>query len=64
MYYIDQYDKNMNFIKTWFSKDLQALDYNIIIINKICRGTYKSNTYKGYIWRYNEENLGEITKTV
>ena len=63
LYYIDQFDKDMNFIKTWSAKELQDDGNNIYSINKVCRNEYKCNTYKGYIWKYNEDNLGEVTKT-
>ena len=63
LYYVDQYDENMNFIKTWFSKDLQDNGYNIFAINKVCRNDYKCDTYKGYIWKDHVQEQGEVVKT-
>ena len=54
----------MNFIKTWFSKDLQDNGYNIFAINKVCRNNYKCDTYKGYIWKDHTQELREVAKTV
>lgn len=63
MYYIDQYDKDMNFIKTWSAKELQDDGNNIYAINKVCRNEYKCETYKGYIWKDHIENQGEVFKS-
>lgn len=63
IYYIDQYDTDMNFIKTWSAKELQDDDNNIYAINKVCRNAYKCNTYKGYIWKDHIENYGEVIES-
>lgn len=61
LYYIDQYDKDMNFIKTWSAKDLRDDGNNIYAINKVCRNEYKCDTYKGYIWK---DHIGRYEEAV
>lgn len=50
VYYIDQLDMDMNYIKTWLSTDLSHnTDFDITKINAVCDG--KSAHHKNYIWR-------------
>ena len=62
LYYIDQFDKNMNFIKTWSSKELQDSEYNIFAVNKVCRNEYKCDTYKNCIWKDHVPVQEEVVK--
>ena len=49
-YYIDQFDMNMNHIKTWKSSELLHSDYfDIYSINKVCDN--RSLHHKNYIWK-------------
>lgn len=56
-YLIDQFDKDMNFIKTWTTTELKENEYDICKVNQACRGEYKCETYKNYIWK---EHIGAI----
>ena len=52
---INQYDKNMNFIKTYNSLAEVSKEFNVSItsIRYCCLG--KNKTCKGYIWKYLKE---------
>lgn len=54
---INQYDLDMNFIKTWNSlKEIwRETGYTRSAISKCCRGIYKQS--KGYIWKFVEEKM-------
>lgn len=52
---INQYDKNMNFIKTWpsIAEAVKQLNINRSNIISVCKG--KSKTSNGFIWRYKDD---------
>lgn len=60
-YYVDQFDMNMNFVKTWKSEDLlHNSDYDIYSVNAVCDG--KSAYHKNYLWREHIPKLEEVIK--
>lgn len=62
-YYIDQFDMDMNHIKTWYSEDLLVSDeYYIYSVNAVCDG--KSAHHKNYIWREHIPRFEEVVKIV
>ena len=52
LYDVIQYDKDMNLIKEWTREELSKTTYNILSINKCCKGKLQCPTYKGYYWKY------------
>lgn len=50
---VNQYDQDMNLIKTWNStREAERNGYNSTLISLCCKG--KNGSHKGYQWRYSE----------